>query len=154
MVPWRILILYFLWRMCELEGCWTWPTSEWKRVMLMDSIKLICIPVVLWFVVPRCCWGLHILCGSLTIGGLWKPSGRQSTNCEHWPYIEQLSLLFRQLFLDLKNGITYACSTADWCPVSIVVNCWQYAPDVVPDMPQMMHRHATDVVSDLPQMMT
>ena len=40
-----------------------------------------------------------------------------------------------------KNGITDACSTAD---------CWQYAPDVVQDMPQMIpqtcprwcHRHS------------
>ena len=71
----------------------TWPTSEWKRVMLMDGIKLIYILVVLWLV------ALHILCGSLTIGGRWKQS---SSNCEHWPCIKQVSLLFRQLFLDWR----------------------------------------------------
>ena len=59
----------------------------------MDGIKLIYILVVLWLA------ALHILCGSLTIGGRWKQS---SSNCEHWPCIKQVSLLFRQLFLDWR----------------------------------------------------
>ena len=32
----------------------------------------------------------------------------------------------------------------------IAVHCWQYAPDVVPDMPQMMLLPTADIIQRLP----
>ena len=55
-------------------------------------------------------------------------------------YLQQTSSLRVWLCLWLQNGITDACSIADCCPLLTICPrcCPRHAPDVVPDMPQMM----------------